>query len=187
MSDGIPLWHVEREKVIKRNADELADAVGVLLSNAREIIFIDPHFDPYKPKARKTLKSFLLKVASRNNGIPIERVEFHTSFREIRDFSGECERRLPQRIPTGIKVRIVRWKERDGGEGLHNRYILTDRGGVRLAWGLDEGSPSHTDDITLLDTAVYKTRWNQYCSDNQAFDLGEEVFIEGGFELSTPE
>jgi len=60
---------VEREKVIKRNADELADAVGVLLSNAREIIFIDPHFDPYKPKARKTLKSFLMNYPAASYGV----------------------------------------------------------------------------------------------------------------------
>jgi hypothetical protein len=180
LSDEIPLWHVEREKVIQRTAVKLADSVEILVANAREIIFIDPHFDPYKAKARNTLKAFIGKIVLRTNGIPIERIEFHTLYKpDIRSFSSECERQLPQRIPSGIKVRILRWKERDGGEGLHNRYILTERGGVRLAWGLDEGSPSQTDDISLLEVDLFKTRWCQYCGDNPAFDLAEEIIIVG--------
>lgn len=74
-------------------------------------------------------------------------------------------------MPTGVSVCIKRWQERAGGEGIHNRYVLTKRGGIRFAWGLDEGDPEQTDDVSLLEYAVYRQRWDQYCGEHPAFDL----------------
>lgn len=69
---------------------------------------------------------------------PIDRafpkIEFHTAFKaEKKVFSDECQRQFPQVIPRGMSLKVVRWQEQNKGDGLHNRYILTDRGGVRLA------------------------------------------------------
>ena len=112
--------------------------------------------------------------------LKLERIEFHTEFKpQIQDFSGECKRQLPQKIPAGISLRIVRWKERNQGDGLHNRYILTDRGGIRMAWGLDEGHPGQTDDISLLKPSIYKERWKQYCEEPTAFEFVDECHIQG--------
>ncbi|MBI3372910.1 MAG: hypothetical protein HY017_14305 [Betaproteobacteria bacterium] len=180
LDEDTPGWKVNREIVVARQAADLADAVSPLLRIAREIVFVDPHFDPHRPRARTSLQEFVARACSRQNGVPIGRIEFHTSFREgIAAFDAECRRQLPQRIPAGLRVRIVRWRERAGGEGLHNRYILTDRGGVRLAWGLDEGAAAQTDDLSLLEEALFRTRWEQYCGMTPAFDLAAEITIEG--------
>ncbi len=175
-----PRWNVGRGIAVPRQAADLANALSPLLRIARSIVFVDPYFDPHKAKARTTLAEFLARAWARKNGILIERVEFHTRFDEHNaGFDAECRRQLPQRIPTGINVRIVRWRERVGGEGLHNRYVLTDRGGVSLAWGLDEGAPAQTDDLSLLEDALYRTRWEQYCGANPAFELAAEMMIKG--------
>ncbi|TAK86138.1 MAG: hypothetical protein EPO20_08000 [Betaproteobacteria bacterium] len=180
LDENTPGWIVKREIVVARQAADLANALSPLLYLAREIVFVDPHFDPYKPRARATLREFLVRASSRQNGIQIQRVEFHTSFREgIAEFDAECQRQLPQRIPAGISLRVVRLRERAGGEGFHNRYILTDRGGVRLAWGLDEGTVAQTDDLSLLDDGLFRTRWDQYCGTNPVFDIAGEVTIVG--------
>lgn len=181
LSENTPLWRVERERVIVREAEALASAVASLVSIAKTIIFIDPNFSPYRPKARNTLKAFLnAAVTGRADGTAIERVEFHVAHKaEMADFMAECQRQLPQRIPLGLPVRIVRWKVKEGGEGFHNRYILTDRGGIRLAWGLDEGAPAQTDDLSLLDEALFQTRWAQYCGATPAFDLNDEIIVVG--------
>lgn len=180
LDEATPLWATERERIVTRDAAGLAAAVSPLIRAAKSVIFIDPHFDPYKARVRNTLKAFLEACLAGRVGLALERAEFHTAFKtEIGDFAGECLRQLPQRIPVGISLRIVRWRERAGGEGLHNRYILTERGGVRLAWGLDEGSPAQTDDISLLEPALYDTRLAQYCSEQPAFDFVDDLVVVG--------
>ncbi len=183
LDEETPRWHVSRAIVVPRQAVDLANALSPLLRVARVIVLIDPHFDPYRERARATLAEFLARARLRENGIPIERVEFHTRFDENNaGFDVECRRRLPRRIPAGIQVRFVRWRERAGGEGLHNRYVLTERGGVSLAWGLDEGAPAQTDDLSLLEEGLYRARWEQYCGANPAFDLAAEISIEGALQ-----
>ncbi len=180
LSEDTPLWAVPREKVVFRDAISLADAVSPILRIAKNVILVDPHFDPYKPRARNTLAAFLEACLGGRIDRSLPRVEFHTAFKPaILDFSGECQRQLPTRIPHGMSLKVVRWRERGDGDGLHNRYILTERGGVRLAWGLDEGNSAQTDDLSLLEPDVYGTRWNQYCGDQSAFDRVDDIVISG--------
>jgi len=180
LDDSTPRWTIQREKVVTREAQQLATEVSPLLRNAKTIIFIDPHFEPWKHRLTKTLKAFLeVCLIGRISSKPA-RVEFHTKSKpEQNNFAEECQRHLPQKIPIGISVKIVRWQERTGGEGLHNRYILTERGGIRLAWGLDEGGSAQTDDLSLLESDVYTIRWHQYCGNRPAFDLVDIVVIHG--------
>lgn len=180
LDEDTVLFRVERTRQVRRKASDMADAVGSLLAIAKEVIFVDPYFDPYNPKSRNTLKAFLEKVATRPKEIPLICVEFHTVYRpEIADFSGECARQLPQRIPQGMEVRFVRWQELPGGEGLHNRFVLVDRGGIQLGWGLGEGKPTHSDDISLLDRDHFQTLWDHYGGGSPAFDLAEETRVIG--------
>ena len=75
-----------------------------------------------------------------------------------------------------------------GGEQLHNRYILSDLGGVSFGYGLDEGDEGETDDITLMDKDQHQHRWFQY-SENPlvAFEQeGTPVEVVGTRRLSMP-
>jgi hypothetical protein len=180
LEEALPLWAVGHERVVQRVAAQLAAAVAPLLRITRSVMFIDPHFDPYKARVRSTVAEFIAGCVAGRGDVPLERVEFHTEFRpEINDFAAECQRQLARRIPTGITLRVVRWREFDNGEGLHNRYILTERGGLRFAWGLDEGAASQTDDVSLLDQGVYQKRWNQFFGAAPAFEFVDEIFVKG--------
>ena len=57
---------------------------------------------------------------------------------------------------------VRRLSEKQGGERLHNRYILTDLGGVTFGIGLDEGADGGTDDLALMGRGQYELRWSQY-------------------------
>jgi hypothetical protein len=46
---------------------------------------------------------------------------------------------MAARLLSGVSVEFVRWRQKAGGDKLHNRYVLTDIGGVSLGVGLDEG------------------------------------------------
>lgn len=173
-------WSVNRGRVVSRTAADLAIAVAPLLRIASELIFVDPHFDPYKPRSRSALREYLRYIYTDRVGIQISRIEFHTQFNDrVGRFGEECNQRFCHLIPAGLRLKIVRWRERQDGDGLHNRYILSDRGGISLAWGLDEGTASQTDDLILLDDAIYQKRWAQYCSATPAFDLVDEYYVDG--------
>ena len=57
-----------------------------------------------------------------------------------------------------MRVLVRRLSEKPRGEKLHNRYILTDLGGVFFGIGLDDGDEGATDDVTLLDRDPYVVR-----------------------------
>jgi hypothetical protein len=64
------------------------------------------------------------------------------------------------------------WPER-----LHDRFVLTDRGGVLSTYGWDSGEPGQTSEVSLLDEDSYLLRWKQYQRENAAFDLVGEPFL----------
>jgi len=76
---------------------------------------------------------------------------------------------------------------RVGGETFHARYVLTERGGIRFDVGLDEGPVGETTDVTLLDTQLHITRWNDFQETDPAglprtptFDKVDELLISNG-------
>ena len=166
---------------VPRNAEEMANRVAPMLRCATKILFVDPNFRANRERFRKPLATFLRSVDTQTSGLTIE---LHTEDRDDTpswtEFRKECEDKLPSIIPEGLTLMVYRWKERDGGEKLHNRYILTDIGGVSFLTGLDEGDPGMTDDVSCLPANVYSRRWNDYAGPNFAFDLDGEAFsVEG--------
>jgi hypothetical protein len=81
LSEDAPLWAVLRERVVSRDASSLAAAVSPILRIAKKVIFVDPHFDPYKPKALSTLRAFLNACLDRRLERSNPELEFHTAFR----------------------------------------------------------------------------------------------------------
>lgn len=134
-----PLWRVQRTMIVPRKAVDMAATVSTLLSTAKHIILIDPHFGPENARHRRPLQAFLqAAVKDRSNGMP--RVEVHAQIKSSEDFlRDECRTKLANLIPAGLTVRFVRWTSRQGGQPLHNRYVLTDLGGVSFQHGLDDG------------------------------------------------
>lgn len=90
-------------------------------------------------------------------------------------FRDECRRQIPRCLPAGVRLSLIRLLERAGSEKLHNRYILTDLGGVTFGVGLDEGDTGDTDDIQLLEPGAYEQRWREYAVEASAFDRPEPV------------
>jgi hypothetical protein len=56
---------------------------------------------------------------------------------------------------------------------------MPDVGGVEFGYGLDEGDPGTTDDVTLLSADSYRRRLEDYIGPALAFDLEGEVRILG--------
>ena len=146
----------------------MATCLTPMLRCATRILFIDPHFSASQDRGfLNPLCEFLRIICDGSRQVNLE---YHTGdAQEWNHFRRECKRHLPSIIPKGFTLTVRRWKERAGGERLHNRYILTDIGGVAFSHGLDEG-PAGTDDIFLLDKGPYLLRFKQYSDPIHAFD-----------------
>ena len=151
-----------------RTSDALALALSPMLTSCRELHLIDPHFGSENVRHRQVLEA-LLRVLT-DNRVTLDVIRVHCSVKPTLTFFEQAATRMAAHLPRGIIVEFVRWRGKSGGEKLHNRYVLTDIGGVSLGIGLDAGAPGETDDLLVLPRAQYELRWAQYVAENGAFE-----------------
>lgn len=180
MSEADQLWRVDTNLRVNREANAIARCAQVLVGISSELLLIDPHFDPLSERWRETLREILqmAKATART----FHRIEYHVEFKghdPKPDFRSDCEKALPMCIPNGWGLTICRWERKAGGEGLHARYLLTDRGGISFDFGLDRGRDGETTDVHLLSQSVYDQRWADYQRSTSQFELAEEFRIQG--------
>jgi hypothetical protein len=182
-----PLWNVPKEQVISRKANELACCAKLLLQVSKEILIIDPHFDPMKSRFRKTFSN-LIEFAFEEH-LPL-RIELHVEYDDLKEqkrateWKDDCLRKFPQIIPEGLILQVFRWKIKASGDKPHARYVLTERGGIRYDYGLDEWvGEGQTTDVALLSTSLYEQRWQDYQIKTAAFDLVDKIKVFGGRKL----
>lgn len=154
-----------------RTPEGLATALTAMLVNCRVLHLVDPHFGPENGRHRRVLEALMEVLAT--NGASPELVRVHCLAKSTLDFFEGEAARMASRLPQGITVEFRRWKQRAGGERLHNRYVLTDLGGVSLGVGLDAGADGETDDLLLLPHEQYVRRWAQYAEEDGSFDVGD--------------
>ena len=175
------LWKVEVSQPVVRTPQEVGACVGPLLRISRQIVFVDPYFRAGHYNYRD-LFATLLELAVRDRRSEPPSLEIFASTKtDLSEeyFFAECKKYLPDLIPAGFQVRIGFWSQRDVGEEIHNRYILTDRGGVKFGNSLREGDTGTTDDINLLSDDQHQLRFRQYAGPSPAFDLVNAIIIEG--------
>ncbi len=188
-SSDCPLFLSGRGAPVQRTEWGLCEALTPFLQNAGTLTFVDPYFFPeerYKKpyclyfeligksnhvRAQGGWRELLIVCASETDGKNPTSPD---------DFKRVCEARLPEWIPGGLSLRIHRIKRRDGGQEIHNRYMLADIGGVSLGHGTDvsrnSGAASY-DDISLLDEAQWN-RWRlAYMPGSHFFDWSEPPVI----------
>jgi len=182
-----PLWNVPKEQVISRKAKELACCAKLLLQVSKEILIIDPHFDPMKSRFRETFSN-LIEFAFEEH-LPL-RIELHVEYddwkeqKRATEWKDDCLRKFPPLIPEGFTLLVFRWKIKASGDKPHARYVLTERGGIRYDYGLDEWEgEGQTTDVALLSTSLYEQRWQDYQIETAAFDLVDKIKVFGGRKL----
>ena len=170
-------WIAPRGRAVARRAETIADAVGGMLRIATDIIFVDPYFAPGRRDFVRVIAA-CVRAGCKGRAVGPAAVRILSSDREANGshehFRTECRARLPREFPAGQAVVIRRLGERTNGEKLHNRYILTELGGVSLGAGLDEREAGATDDLNLLANHQYRRRWAQYAGDPPEFDQLED-------------
>lgn len=166
VDDDPPLFHAIGQKHIQRTANEIVDCVALLVSCAHTIKLIDPHFKANEPRWKRPLLS-LLKLL-RDQGRTGVSIEVHRADNALpANIRSYFESAVPSILPPGVGLSVFLHPERL----MHNRFILTDRGGASYQTGLDdneEGNSSNKDLVVLLEPQTFVDEWNVY-SGHSAF------------------
>ncbi len=179
-----PLWNIEREKAIARNPMEISEFLTPLFNHAKTILFIDPYFRPSENRYRNAFRKYLPKIYSLHENPP--EVEIFCKYPEReRDqipkdqWKSICNEALSDTIPNDTTVKITRCEQMEKKDGLHPRYVLTNRGGIRVDWGLDEGREGETTDVSLLAHSLYLRRWQDYKGPTSSFNHVDVITVHG--------
>ncbi|GBE12081.1 MAG TPA: hypothetical protein ENG91_04915 [Desulfobacteraceae bacterium] len=178
--EDIAKWDVHHGITVNRKAPDMAAAIKMMLGRCRWVKFIDPYLSQCKSGHKRSLTAFMDILKAEKPVGPPGKIEIHTNGDGATiDYLKNFYEKI---IPDGIQVTIYQWREKPAGQRLHNRYILTDLGGVSFHHGLDTGADGETDDITRLDREQYELRCKQYDSAAPAFDYAEDPLeISGTF------
>ena len=173
------LWETATQADISRRASVMAEAVSVLLQQSRFIVLIDPHFDPQEARFRRPLKAFL-EAAVINRTMQLEEVTYFLEQKSTYDyFQQQCYQNLPDNIPENIAVNFVRLCKKHGGEKLHDRFVITERGGIGFTVGLDDGNKGEHTNVYILSEKKYLKTWNDYVSESPAYEIIDKTVIAG--------
>jgi hypothetical protein len=130
----------------------------------------------------KPLKAF---IDTLQEGALATRVEYHLEAGEAdaRWFSNQLRQRVPQALNLSeeFPVVFIRWNRLPtlAGDRMHPRYILTERGGLRFDYGLDEGGDGETTDVSILDWGVYERRWREFLPESQTYQFKDGWIVSG--------
>ena len=166
--DRNSLWSRPSAETPRRTVTDLGNALGPLLRHATEIHFIDPHIGFEMSRYRRPFEVYFAHLDGCLSIVLHCRVKA-----TLQSFQNEAQKMCPQ-IPTGLVIRFRRWDSIGGrnDEELHERYVLTDIGGVAVPPGLDSGKGSAN--FNILSAEQYRRRLSEYVGQRPAFVLVDQ-------------
>jgi hypothetical protein len=173
-----------RDIKVARTGEEIAKTLAPLLWSAKTVLFIDPYFDVSNSRNRETLKCCLETFAT---NVPRSlRCEVHFGDMDNNVSTEVIEREatnwLVGVIPDGMSVIFYAWNKKENGENIHDRFLLTQKGGVKLGGGFIANGNHQTVNISLLDFDFCECEHANFKIDATVYDLSEpvvEVFSDG--------
>lgn len=176
VSDANPLIVAPRDVQVPMEAPALAAEMALMLENARVVLFVDPYYDPFNAQYQNTLRECLRLVRSENHctGCEIHHLDCSDS-PSAEAIEREARAKFGTVIPPGMTVTIYRWRRKAGGADFHARYLLTDRGGIRVDAGFQAKGAGRKTDMMLMDFALSQEKRTALERDAAVYELVEPV------------
>jgi hypothetical protein len=155
----------------ERTPEAFTKAVNNLLRYSNKIIIADPYLGT--ESAWDTVEKLIkLALSEKINQANVEIQLIYGDVKKTRfpHYIIKKIESLKTELPFKFSVYLV--EEKSEGEKFHNRYLLTELGGITFGAGtqLNSSKGYHTDDLLLLKEPIYTKRWNQYFK-AAAFDI----------------
>jgi hypothetical protein len=168
VDDRSPLWRVDSGRRVPREAAAYVHALDLLLRASSRIVYVSPFFRADQPDKTSPLVG-LCSALERASAATLVEVHFGDEPRSYRVCMDDAARYLPRLLPPGVKVTLRCWSGRSGGARLHNRYLLTDIGGVQFGDEIEVGDPGHRDRLSILDEPSWAQLWDEHVGSTPAF------------------
>lgn len=173
-----------------RNPNRLCEAIRPLLQNSSKISFIEPYFsaeDRFKRvyelyfKAIASASSIRTKDGTRELSI-ICSAGVRTGHQEMpsEEFEKSCKETYQGILPPGFTLIIHRIKKIDYKQEIHDRFILTDIGGITIGHGTDANLCPKTEScatIKLLNRELWNKWSNVYTPQSQDFNWSDPPVV----------
>lgn len=171
LDESEPTWNAPMGMLVARRAAAFGQALDLLLRACSTLAIVDPHFRAEQKRKTAPLEAFCARVGSN-----VKDVHLHVSA-ESRSYN-ECmtnaERSLGGSVPKGVTMHVHCWAERAGAR-FHNRYVLTNVGGVQFGDSIEEGEHGQQDRLSILDHASHLRLWDEFMGPSPVFVLAGEV------------
>lgn len=162
-------WSAPTDLMVRRDSGDMADSIHRLLCVSRRVRFVDPYFDGRVKKSKSILEFIQRATAGHRHGAPTFEIHAANAKKAAQWYVDEGLAEFQLRLPTGVVVTYYQWAEKTGGEQFHNRYVITDVGGVEFGAGLDPKSGQATDRVSLLSEATRKQLWSRFDATSTAY------------------
>lgn len=189
-SDRHLLFEVSINRDVIRTADEIADALHTITAVSKEVDIVDPFFDlrPMKGNYLDPLASLLARLAAGPGPSKTIRIHFrdHDSRPPAQILARDGSARIKGLLPPGYCLELYAWAQRQGGEDFHDRFVLTDLGGIMIGAGLSAHGPAETAAFTLLDVAHAERLRARFANGSTAYaraGLAVRIHNDGRTEL----
>ncbi|MCX5880290.1 MAG: hypothetical protein NTU74_00230 [Deltaproteobacteria bacterium] len=167
-------WAAPPSIVVEREAEKMVTAVSSLLENAREVMLVDRNFklenqqgSPVS-KYKNVLICFLKYLENKKYGPPVGKLTYHLGQNGVTEITksvishleDQCNRHLRIMIPQNIRLEIAVWP----WNKLHDRFLLTEIGGIDFGIGLDEDAGTNEKTVRLkrLSDADHAQEWSKF-------------------------
>jgi len=150
------LWDHKTQLTVKRNANDLSSAVSKLLRYSNEIRICDRFL--YKANGIKSLQEFFIQLKS--NRLNDDNVQLTLMFDHSKSNVPYVQDKITESLSSldldfNVNIEIMALTDKDGGEWLHHRYVITELGSISFLGGMDEGKVGQTDTLHLSDVDGY--------------------------------
>jgi len=174
VTDAHPLWRVEPGSFVARDPAVFVRSLDLLFRSSSHLVVIDPYFRADQGDKLEALLHMCRAKFGRSVVIDVHRCDQQLAHHE---FLRHAQRAVPKNLPAGVTVTFRSWTERRGGERFHNRYVLTDVGGVQFGDSIERGESGQFDRLSLLGHDERLRLWGQFYGSALAFDLAGELKI----------
>lgn len=177
-------WYLPTISTTRKSAEDLAAAMEPMLRGAKYIVLVDPYFDASDPRYQASFSALIRHACeTRGKGRSLPELTVMTGIeqkhkphegeftieamtRVADDLRIKAQRDIPKLLPVGMSLDFFCLKHPPAGDPLHNRYVLTDIGGVIVPYGLAEYKPGEVheakDDLMPMPKGIYSERHHQY-------------------------
>ncbi len=167
-----PAWQLPSTGPVARNAADLVARLSPMLRAARQLVIVDPYIDYHNRRFSQPLLALMdAHAVGGSDGVRIVHGEISNREKPLTAEVHEARFQRPanqwvpsfrDELPAGLGVQVAVVEQQSGGERLHERFVLTELGGVGIPGGIDNGDPGETTPTNLLSEADWAHQWRCY-------------------------